>query len=623
MEYGLQDGEEMVNEGSNIEEIENMLRELSIIEEEDETEESTGTGNVEENGTDPGTQVGERNTEEIPKTENNKNSDREAMEKEDENCANEKEVEEKNEKIRKSRRIKAKKEIEIIDGGIGGETMILGKGKQRVKAGGKEYSFEMAVIESMKEVEGTGKNVIFVDVKGEAVMCQSCKMWAYIKGKGPSAKVCNEGEYICNKCTEWKEIREKLDNEKKEKEQGDKKWMKELRGMKNTIEGMEVEVQNEKKDKVDCMEKLKRCRKENQDLSKELGLLEAEQRKKNEEIRDIPVVEGSERETNKEYEDNFPKIGDHTYTKTKKKGKTINEVVIEQKRIERKLRMDKQESADESKKGKKEAMERIVEMIDISEQNKVEEVRVIMQKGEEREEDHSERAEKNNSKEGGEIGGNEANEGRNENIGPRGEGGSGRKSIIERIREFRSVNKENERDVEMLVIGDSIIRGMGKKICKKGAKVVSISGGSLSDVVYNALVESERLKKDGWLLVQGGGNSLRNDGRDRTTSIWEEFVEKIRELMPEVRIAIIPIMPRKGQGWKYNRERWAVNVALRRMVVRKNGNTIEMGEDERLWDTWLEDGVHLNEEGRNILAGEVNRWIGEMQKIHRTDGGRS
>ena len=181
--------------------------------------------------------------------------------------------------------------------------------------------------------------------------------------------------------------------------------------------------------------------------------------------------------------------------------------------------------------------------------------------------------------------------------------------IIKAIQSWK-LGKRTEK-LDGLVEGSSIVKfWKGRVTVSKGkCKVVSHPGGGLGDILYNCLINLQEMKIGGRLVVQGGGNDLEVL-KEKELDIWRAWMQKKDEYFPDVKMAIIPILPRRMAGNKFNSIRRGVNQKLRIMTFEDKSNTIEMGEEEGKWSRWMRpDGIHLNQLGISAATNGVNKWM--------------
>ena len=181
--------------------------------------------------------------------------------------------------------------------------------------------------------------------------------------------------------------------------------------------------------------------------------------------------------------------------------------------------------------------------------------------------------------------------------------------IVKAIRSWKLGKREEKLDG--LIEGSSIVKfWRGQVRVPKGkVKVVSHSGAGLGDILFNSLINLQVLKIGGRLVIQGGGNDLM-ELKEEEVAIWRAWMEKMKECYPDVKIAVIPILPRKYAGSVYDRIRRVLNKKIRILAFESMNNTIEMGEDWNNWRRWLRlDGIHLNQLGVAAMIDGVNSWM--------------
>jgi lysophospholipase L1-like esterase len=168
-------------------------------------------------------------------------------------------------------------------------------------------------------------------------------------------------------------------------------------------------------------------------------------------------------------------------------------------------------------------------------------------------------------------------------------------------------------------VGDSIVRKLDGKLKGKQVEIVTMPGCTLDVVADKVLNSVKKLKVNGCLIVQGGGNGLQDLGLEGSKKVILALVEKLKVLFPSLKIAYIPISPRNMDAEKqgYDEIRKEFNRSIRPELYRRGLNTIELGEGSH-WEMFLcRDGVHFSYKGMAALIRECNRWIGVMLEGYR------
>jgi lysophospholipase L1-like esterase len=123
------------------------------------------------------------------------------------------------------------------------------------------------------------------------------------------------------------------------------------------------------------------------------------------------------------------------------------------------------------------------------------------------------------------------------------------------------------------------------------------------------------VKENGFIAIQGGGNGLLTQGKERTVGMIDGLLKDIVKDYPLMSVAFIPVFPRMNTAREYDVVRKNVNEELRILSRMKRINTIEMGEGKR-WEYYLgTDGVHLSSDGEHVLYREINRWLQAMKGV--------
>lgn len=177
-----------------------------------------------------------------------------------------------------------------------------------------------------------------------------------------------------------------------------------------------------------------------------------------------------------------------------------------------------------------------------------------------------------------------------------------------------------EERYDVLIIGDSIVKNLYTRFNNYGlkSKVISLPGENIYNICKKVkeVLKEDKLNKNGWIVLQGGGNYLKNVGIDRTYQEVKGTVDYVKNAYPLIKFSYIPISPRKYENQSFNTKRINFNQLLRKLTSTNGGNTIEMGEDLERWNMWLKyDGVHFTDSGTNVLAREIKRWIWSLRQV--------
>ena len=95
-----------------------------------------------------------------------------------------------------------------------------------------------------------------------------------------------------------------------------------------------------------------------------------------------------------------------------------------------------------------------------------------------------------------------------------------------------------------------------------GSGCVSRRGAGIKEIMKRTVEISENIKDDGYLIVQGGGNSLKWLGVKETVSSILEGLEETQRVNKNVCVAICSILPRPRESQRYEQMRCEVNRKL-------------------------------------------------------------
>jgi len=168
----------------------------------------------------------------------------------------------------------------------------------------------------------------------------------------------------------------------------------------------------------------------------------------------------------------------------------------------------------------------------------------------------------------------------------------------------------------IVIVGDSMIGSLRGKVSvnEAGSEIVSLSGADIIKIRGEACNKSESAK-GGLLVLQGGGNGLRDIGVEKTV---EEIISTASEIHNKnLAVAVVGILRRPREDGTYDRMRKEVNEKvfqrLMRMKVeymRKREKRVSYIDPDCMKEHMYKmDGVHLNNEGAEVFGRKVRRWV--------------
>lgn len=169
-----------------------------------------------------------------------------------------------------------------------------------------------------------------------------------------------------------------------------------------------------------------------------------------------------------------------------------------------------------------------------------------------------------------------------------------------------------------VVIGDSMCRGAGKKLCVNSQMFSSESygGARIENITKKFTDKMVGVSDESHAVVMVGTNNLKTDG----TSVIESKYRELLKSMTETRCrkkSVVGILRRANDGLYMNSKRLAVNDKLRKLckefdveyidpqdiydsvAASKFNKSSRVGVDLNILDRW---GLHLNEWGQDELA---------------------
>ena len=121
------------------------------------------------------------------------------------------------------------------------------------------------------------------------------------------------------------------------------------------------------------------------------------------------------------------------------------------------------------------------------------------------------------------------------------------------------------------------------------------------------------------MLILLIGINLPTNSVAEIVSGIEELVEIIREKLPNTKLLLLGLLPRNldDQGIDYNAKITAINQKLQAYCAEHQVRFAEIGgvlpqRDGQVEASVMPDGLHLNEEGYELIGPELVRYIEEL-----------
>lgn len=177
----------------------------------------------------------------------------------------------------------------------------------------------------------------------------------------------------------------------------------------------------------------------------------------------------------------------------------------------------------------------------------------------------------------------------------------------------------------IVCVGDSMVRNAHRYMAMRGenSKLVSLSGKGIEEVVETAR-ESMRGLQEGMLILQGGGNGLRQLGPEQTVRKVMECVREVKRVK-KVRVAVVGVLGRPKESSGYEELRKETNRLLRQEVLDLK---VECGKREGDYGVsfldldgalppgvYGRDGVHLDGEGDRLMCRRFLEWVTATERL--------
>jgi hypothetical protein len=168
-----------------------------------------------------------------------------------------------------------------------------------------------------------------------------------------------------------------------------------------------------------------------------------------------------------------------------------------------------------------------------------------------------------------------------------------RKSCVELLK----TTKES-----VLVLGDSLARGVGDKLRSQSGKVFEqkTRGGAKIESVIN---EIEKLEDDNkrHLVVIAGTNNLESDDISDMLDKYGRLIDNAKKVKQR-QITVVGIVKRYDLGSSFETKRIMLNMKLHEMCQKKQIEYLDFDPERRQLGR---DMLHLNDDGQNELAGKI------------------
>ncbi|HHU50228.1 MAG TPA: hypothetical protein GXZ36_00160 [Firmicutes bacterium] len=194
------------------------------------------------------------------------------------------------------------------------------------------------------------------------------------------------------------------------------------------------------------------------------------------------------------------------------------------------------------------------------------------------------------------------------------------------VEKHERILKMKERKIGVVFLGDSLTRRWEdyEEVWNKYfAKYHPANFGVGSDSIQNVKWRILHRELDGIaprvLILLIGTNNLPTNSVAEIVSGIEELVEIIREKLPNTKLLLLGLLPRNldDQGIDYNAKITAINQKLQAYCAEHQVRFAEIGgvlpqRDGQVEASVMPDGLHLNEEGYELIGPELVRYIEEL-----------
>ena len=152
----------------------------------------------------------------------------------------------------------------------------------------------------------------------------------------------------------------------------------------------------------------------------------------------------------------------------------------------------------------------------------------------------------------------------------------------------------------------------------------SIGGAGIKQIMIEAVNAAESAGDDSVVFIQGGNNSLKFLGANRTVESIVEGVREINRKNKKLWTVVLSLMPRPREDGRYERGRLRTNEILKEEIFKvfKEGITVTLTDIECMnIRCFASDGVHLNYEGNRVVGNVIINVVkrGQVVKTNRRE----
>jgi prefoldin subunit 5 len=178
-----------------------------------------------------------------------------------------------------------------------------------------------------------------------------------------------------------------------------------------------------------------------------------------------------------------------------------------------------------------------------------------------------------------------------------------RKEQLRKRRETMVFVGEEEENPQVIVIGDSNMRNVGKNLVTQSKKYVAISrsGARIEDV--NELLEEEAGKDAETCVVELGSNNLLVEEKDTIIERYKKLIEDLKQRRK--RIIMLGILPRKDASRFIDIKRMEINMILQGLCRTEGIEFLDVEFSANRLGYLAKDGLHLNWSGADMVARKI------------------
>ena len=156
----------------------------------------------------------------------------------------------------------------------------------------------------------------------------------------------------------------------------------------------------------------------------------------------------------------------------------------------------------------------------------------------------------------------------------------------------------------VLVLGDSLVRGVGDKLRAQGGKAFDrvSKGGAKIESISDEIMKLEDDSKRHLVLI-AGTNNLENDTTTDMLVKYDKLLENARKVK-HGQVTVVGLVKRYDLRSSFETKRIVVNMKLREMCQKRHIEFLGYDPERRQMGM---DRLHLNEEGQHELACRIFR----------------